>query len=161
MAVVDYTSVRVSAAPPLTKAGHGVVCVSYGTVEIATIGDATSVYTMCKIPGNSLIVGGYIAGDTTLEANATETLVLDIGITGAATAIQDAVACQINDASAFIGTGLPSQVYSPFALANGAYDVGTDDVNLIVTVETAATTTGTGTLSAVVYYTQKLYPVPA
>jgi len=160
MAVVSYTAGRAQSVVPLTRPDAGVVAVSFGTVEVATIGDATSTYTMCKIPGNSLIVGGWVAGDTTLEANATETLVLDVGVTGAATILLNGVVQQINDASRVINQfGYPPGVYIPIYSHDGAYDVGTTDVDLIVTVQTAAGTTGTGTISACVFYTTKPYPV--
>lgn len=159
MAVVSYTSGRCNAAVPVCTPPAGIMAVSFGTVEIATKGDDNSTYTMCKLPANAWIVGGWVAADKELEANATETLILDVGVTGATTALLDGVAQQINDASRVINQfGMPVQVYIPFAPPDGAYDVGTSDVNLIVTVTTAATTTGTGTISACVYYTMQMNP---
>lgn len=110
----------------------------WGTYEVATIASAADTITMFTLPAGTTVFGGKLIGDK-LDAHATPTLELDIGISG--------------NADKFLDSGVLSAIMNvdlQGELVGGPITV-TEDTDVIITYTAAAATTGLGTVNLVMY----------
>jgi len=77
--MATFTSAQAASTYPVTKPSTaGVMCVAYGTIEVAANPVAADIYQMCRLPKGAIVHGGMFYADD-LDTNATETLNLSIG----------------------------------------------------------------------------------
>lgn len=78
MASTFTASQAAAGVQPKVNSGAGLVHCAYGLYAVATNVVVNDVFQMCKLPRNSLLVGGdFLCSD--IDTNGTETLEIDIG----------------------------------------------------------------------------------
>lgn len=125
----------------------------YGVYEIGTALSGADIVTMLRVPANYTVLGGWLMGDD-LDTG-TETLELDVGISGDATKFLNS---GVISGDAVAGFKPETGILLP--LFGGGSDIPwtpTSDTDVIVTVTAAANAGGTGTLGLTVYGCYK-YP---
>ncbi len=121
--------------------------VLYGEKTFTAAPSAADVIKMFKIPVGFTPLFGYLMGDD-LDTNATETIELDVGITGSATKYLDSGALNgdaVTNVKTTVGIWMPLMgdlILTPAATI-------TTETDLIVTVTAAAATGGTGTVKVI------------
>jgi hypothetical protein len=77
--MATFTSAQAASTYPVTKPSTaGVMCVAYGTIEVAANPVAADIYQMVRLPKGAIVHGGMVYSDD-LDTNATETLDMDVG----------------------------------------------------------------------------------
>jgi hypothetical protein len=141
---------KAGAGVPVTQPQHGVLCVAYGTYELAANPTAADIIEFCKLPAGAVVVGGTLYGDD-LDTNVSPELDIDIG--------------WADDTDGFLNSG----AYEGAAVAQLKPEAGimvplfgtlkdgpvsfAAETTIIGTVNVDAATGGTGTISLVLYYT--------
>jgi len=142
--------------------GGGVLCAAYGTVEIAAgnLLEAGDVIEFCKVPARAVIVGGWVYGDTIDADTGSEALNIDFGwlANGGSGTYDAANATGLGDMGVLVGTGITGLIITGIfrpaqgqLMAVGPFQF-TKETTFVGTVNVAADTTGTGTLTLVVLY---------
>jgi hypothetical protein len=126
-------------------------------VEIASgnLLEASDVIQFCRVPANSVVVGGYFSGDD-LD---TGTEALDIDLGWAANGVENADPDGFGNLGVITGDAVTelkpvAGIYMPLQgllFADGPKSFSAETI-IQATVNAAANATGTGTLSLVVYY---------
>ena len=155
--MATVTAARAASTFPVFKAtGAGVMCVAYGTYEIATALSANDVVEFCRLPKGAVVVGGWLYGDDI--DTGTGTLEIDVGYAANGTEVADPDAFLNSGAitgSAF-AAGNVSNVAGIMYPLNGVLKDGplTLSAETVVTgtITAAANAGGTGTVSVVVHY---------
>lgn len=156
MALGTVTATRAASTfPVFSGLGSGNLCVAYGTYEIGSNPAQNDVIQICRIPKNAVVVGGWVYADD-LDVG-TEALDIDIGYAanGVDTADPDAwgnlgvwTGDATTDVKPVAGNMFPFQ---GTLLTDGPKQFGAETI-VQFTVNAAANSGGTGTISAVVYY---------
>ena len=118
--------------------------IMWGTYEIAVIASAADTITMFTLPAGTTVHSGLLYGDV-IDAHATPTLELDVGITGNADKFLNSGTVD-GDAVADINPEAGIRMALAGELKDGPITV-TEDTDVIITYTAAAATTGTGTIS--------------
>ena len=116
----------------------------WATYEVAAIASAADTITMFTLPAGTTVFGGMLFGDK-LDAHATPTLELDVGITGNADKFLNS---GVISAAAILDSKPEAamQINLLGELKDGPITV-TTDTDVIITYTAAAATTGTGTVN--------------
>ena len=156
MAAETLTADRAASTFPISGNGRAnMALLAFGTITLAANVEDGDIFEMCRVPANATILGGWIdAAD--LDANATETLDMDIGWA----ANGDEVADPDGLGNLGVWTGDASvtkpEVSNHFMLGGVLRSAGpkTFNADTIIQVEAnaAAATGGTGQLTIVVVY---------
>ncbi len=118
--------------------------IMWATYEIAAIASANDTITMFTLPAGTTVHSGLLYGDV-IDAHATPTLELDVGISGNADKFLDSGTVD-GDAVGDINPEAGIRMALAGELAGGPITV-TVDTDVIITYTAAAATTGTGTIS--------------
>lgn len=154
--MATLTATRAAAGQPVFKGnGAGVLCAAYGTYELAANPSVADIIEFCRIPKGAVVLGGWLYGDDI--DTGVETFDIDIGWANNGT---DAA-----DADGFGNFGVLSGdtilelkpvagLLNPLQgvlLADGPKTFSAETI-IQGTVNAAAATGGTGTLTVVVFY---------
>jgi hypothetical protein len=138
-----------SAFPASLYAGAGVLQAAYGSYDLASNPSAADVLEICKVPANSVILGGWLRMED-IDSNATETIDVDVGTSADTDAFGnfgvrtgDAVTDYLPEG----GTLLPLNG----TLKDGPVTVSAETTIQVTFVATAATFAA-GTVTVVVLY---------
>lgn len=147
-----YTADQAAASFPTFDGGAGQVMCAYGVYEVAVALVQNDVIKFCKVPANSVVLGGWFRGDDI--DTGTEVFDFDIGTSA--------------DTDAFLNSGVITgdattdvkpEVSILYQL-NGTLKDGPQLVTAETTIQgicnVAANAGGTGTLSVTVLYTQNI-----
>lgn len=157
--MATLTAARAASTFPVFSPPHGggVMCVAWGTLDLAANPTAADIAEMCKLPAGATVVGGWLYGDdidTGIEA-------LDIDIGWAATADEVAVPDGFGNLGVITGdaflTGnvaLVAGIMIPFqgVLLTDGPKLFTAPATLQLVFNAPANAGGTGTLSLVAHY---------
>ena len=156
MVAETLTSTRAASTFPVFQShASGLLCVAYGTYEIAANVEDGDIFEMCKLPAGAVVLDGVIYAED-LDTG-TEALDMDIGWAANGTEAADP------DGFGNLGvwTGDVVAGYLPVAgnrfpfqgtLLTGGPKSFTNETTIQVEANAAAGTGGTGTLTVVVYY---------
>lgn len=157
MVAETLTSTRAASTFPVFQShASGLLCVAYGTYEIAANVEDGDIFEMCKVPAGAVVLDGVVYAED-LDTNATETLDLDVGWAANGTEAADAdgfgnLGVWTGDAVA----GYKPEVGNRYPFGNVLFTGGpksfTNETTIQVEANAAAATGGTGTLTVVVYY---------
>ena len=155
--MATLSSTRAAAGFPVySSGGAGVLCVAYGTYELAANPTAADIIEFCRIPEGATVVGGYLMGDD-IDTNATEELDIDIGwaANGNEAADSDGFGnFGVITGDAVAGTKPEVGIYT--LLGGKLMTLGpqtfTKETVIQGVVNVDAATGGTGTLTLVVHY---------
>ena len=160
MVAETLTATRAAATFPVFKAsGAGILCAAYGTYEVAANVEDGDIFEMCRIPGGSTIVGGWVLADD-LDTG-TEALDMDVGwaANGGSGTYDSADPDGLGNLGVWTGdaiTGIKPEVgtYIPFGgvMLNGDLPTFTRETVIQVEANVAAATFAAGALSVVVLY---------
>jgi hypothetical protein len=154
--MATLTASRAAADFPVHAGASGQLMVAYGTYELAANPTAADIAKMCKLPANSVVVGGWIMGDD-LDTGAEE---IDFDCGWAAT--DDEVADPDGFGNFGVVTGDVITELKPVAgiylplqgvLLTAGPKTFTAPATIQIVFNVDAATGGTGTLSVVVLYT--------
>ena len=156
MAAETLTSTRAAANfPAFNYHASGVLCVAYGTYEIAANVEDGDIFEMCKIPAGATVLDGVFYAED-LDTG-TETLDMDVG--WAANGTEAADADGFGNFGVLTGDVVAGYLPEgglryPFAgkLLTDGPQTFTGETTIQVEANAAANTGGTGTMTVVVYY---------
>jgi len=163
MAAETLTATRAAAGFPVFKpTGAGLLCVAYGTYEVAANVEDGDIFEMCKVPAGATIVGGYFYADD-LDTG-TEALDLDVGwaANGGSGDFDSADPDGLGNLGTLTGDAFAAGNVSPVAgliypfsgvFADGDLPTFTEETTIQVEANTAAGTFTAGAMSVVVFYT--------
>ena len=126
--------------------------IMWATYEIATIASAADTITMFTIPAGTTVHGGVLYGDV-IDAHATPTLELDVGITGNTDKFLDS-GVLTGDAVSDVNPEAGIMVNLQGEIQTGGPLTFTVDTDVFLTYTAAAATTGLGTINLMMYVTQ-------
>lgn len=158
--MATFTSAQAASTYPTPGfSGGSAENVSWGTIAVAANPVAADIYQMCKIPGGSTIIGGYVMGSD-LDTG-TETLDMNVGWAANGTEALDAdglgnLGLWSGDAATNIKP--EAGIYFPFAgvLYTAAPPTFTNETIIQLTCVTTAATFTAGQITVVVKYVQTL-----
>lgn len=157
MVAETLTGTRAAAGfPVFSYHASGVLQVAYGSYAVAANVEDGDIFEMCKIPGGSTVLGGYLYGDV-LDGHATETLDMDIG--WAANGVEAADADGLGNLGVWTGDAvadLKPEVGIFFPLAGKLITEGplffTNETTIQIEANAAAATFAAGPMFMVVFY---------
>ena len=130
--------------------------VATGTYEVAANPSASDVIEMCKLPAGAVVVMGWIMADD-LDTNATATLDIDLG--WASNGTESANASGFGNLGVWNGTAVTDvkpETANWFPLGGVLHTTGPQlfsaETTIQFTVNAAAATGGTGTVTVVMLY---------
>ena len=124
----------------------------WATYEITTIASAADTITMFTIPAGTTVHSGLLYGDV-IDAHATPTLELDVGVAGNTDKFLDSGTLD-GDVVADINAEVGIRVNLQGELQTGGPLTFTVDTDVILTYTAAAATTGLGTINLMMNVTQ-------
>ena len=154
--MATLTATRAASTFPVSKfRGAGVMCVAYGSYDLAANPTAADILEICRLPAGAVVLSGFLRAED-IDSNATETIEMDVGYLG--NGVESA------DADAFLNSGalngdavtnyLPEGgVLIPFmgVLKDGPLSLSAETV-VTVTFTAVAATFAAGTITVVVHY---------
>ena len=157
MAAETLTSTRAASTFPVFQSHEsGILCVAYGTYEIAANVEDGDIFEMCKVPAGATVLDGVMYAED-LDTNATETLDMDIGWAANGTDAADPdgfgnLGVLTGDAVAGYKPQVGLRIPLSGVLFTGGPKTFAAETTVQVEANAAAATGGTGTLTVVVYY---------
>ena len=156
MAAETLTATRAASTFPVAGHGsHGNLKVATGTYEIAAVVEDGDIFEMCRLPANSVVVGGMLYADD----NDTGTEALDMDIGWAANGSESADPDGFGNLGVWTGdvtTDVKPVAGNMWALQGVLLTDGPQlfTAETVIQIEANAASAGghTGTVSVVVYY---------
>lgn len=154
--MATFTATRAASTFPAFKAvGAGILCVAYGSIDVAAEPAPADIYEMCKVPAGAVILDGFLRHED-IDTDATETMDLDVGYAanGAVAADPDAFGnFGVQTGDAVVGYLPEGGVRLPFmgVLKDGPLTLTKETTITVTCVDDPATFTA-GTITVVVYY---------
>lgn len=155
MVAETLTATRAASTFPVAKpVGAGILCVAYGTYNVAANVEDGDIFEMCRVPAGATVIGGYLQADD-LDTGI-ETLDLDIGWAANGDEIADPDGFgNLGVLTGDVSVHLPvAGIYVPLAGVLQTAGPKTFNAETLIQVEAnaAAATGGTGYMTLVVHY---------
>lgn len=149
------TSRAASTVAPYTGLGAGDLCVAYGSYDFAANPTAADIIQLCRLPKGAVVLSGQFRVED-IDANATETLDIDIGHGGNSIDAADPDAfgnMGVVQGDAIAGYTAVAETIMPLSgvLSNGPLTLSGETVVQAV-INTAAATFAAGTIYVIVHY---------
>jgi hypothetical protein len=142
--------------PAYVGMGAGALCAAYGSYDLAANPTIADVHKICKLPRGAVVLGGFMRAED-IDANATETLDIDVGF------LDNGVEATDSDAFGNFGVGAGGDAVTGYlpeggtllplngTLKDGPVTLHGDTV-VTLTFVAAAATFAAGTITVVVHY---------